>query len=66
MAERGTVETGLRLSLIHILATEGTKAPENCKFTVAVAEIEIMEVIEIIPCTQEAIESIEGVREWKR
>ena len=48
------------------LATEGVKCPENCKFTVIVPEMTILGVIEIIPCTDEAIESIERVEVWKR
>ena len=47
------------------LAVEGTKKPQNCKFTLVVPEMEIMEVIEVIPCTKEAIASIEGVPVWK-
>lgn len=48
------------------LAVEGTKAPSSCKFTVTVPEMTILGVIEVIPCTDEAIRSIEGVKEWKR
>ena len=48
------------------LATEGVTRPNNCKFTVSVPEMTILGVIEIIPCTEEAIESIESVRVWKR
>ena len=51
---------------ISQLAAEGTKAPENCKFTVSVGSIVILDAIEIIPCTKEAIESIEGVKVWRR
>lgn len=47
------------------LAVNGTKEPERCKFTVTVPEMTILGVIEIIPCTAEAIKSIEGVKEWK-
>ena len=47
------------------LAKEGTKRPDDCKFTVEVDEIEVMECIEIIPCTLEAEKSIKGVYEWK-
>lgn len=50
---------------ISQLAAEGTKKTGKCKFTMRVAEIVVMEVIEIIPCTPAAIESIEGVAEWK-
>lgn len=48
------------------LAVDGTTVPGNCKFTVTVDEMEILDAIEIIPCTDKAIESIEIVREWKR
>ena len=51
---------------ISQLAVDGTYAPANCKFTVAVPEIIILGVIEIIPCAEKAIQSIEGVAEWKR
>lgn len=47
------------------LATEGTKQPENCKFTVTVDNHMVMDVIEIIPCTEEAIKSIESVKVWR-
>ena len=48
------------------LAKDGTAAPDNCKFTVTVDSITVLDAIEIIPCTDKAIESIEGVAEWKR
>lgn len=48
------------------LAVDGVSNPQNCKFTVNVEEIILTDVIEIIPCTQKAIESIEGVRVWKK
>jgi len=47
------------------LATEGTKKPGACKFTVIVSEHSIIPVIEIIPCTDEAVKSIESVRVWR-
>ena len=47
------------------LAMEGVKRPDNCKFTVVVSIIMILGVIEIIPCTEEAIKSIESVSVWK-
>jgi hypothetical protein len=50
---------------ISQLAVDGTAKPGNCKFTVTVDEIMIMDAIEIIPCTDKAIASIEGVRTWK-
>lgn len=47
------------------LATEGVKNPKDCKFTVVVPVIAILGVIEIIPCAEEAIKSIESVSVWK-
>lgn len=47
------------------LAVEGVKNPNDCKFTVTVAEIAILDAIEIIPCTDKAIEVITSTREWK-
>ena len=51
---------------ISQLAVDGTAEPDNCKFTVSVERIEILDAIEIIPCTDKAIASIEGVPVWKR
>lgn len=51
---------------VEQLAYEGTKNPNSCKFTIAVKEIEIYDLIQRIPCTDEAIQSIEAVKEWKR
>ena len=48
------------------LATDGTKAPGSCKFTVTVPQMTVTQVIEIIPCSEQAIASIGGVKEWKR
>lgn len=50
---------------ISQLAMDGTTRPRDCKFTVTVDEIIITDVIEIIPCTDKAINSIEGVKEWR-
>ena len=47
------------------LATEGVTAPRNCKFTVTVDEIAILDAIEIIPTTAAAEANIKAVREWK-
>lgn len=50
---------------ISQLAVDGTSKPTECKFTVAVDEIGILDAIEIIPCTANAIESIESVSVWR-
>lgn len=47
------------------LAKYGTTKPDACKFTVIVDEITICNVSEIIPCTEEAMKSIDSVKEWK-
>lgn len=50
---------------ISQLAKDGTCRPENCKFTVTVDEILVLDAIEIDKCTEKAVESILGVTEWK-
>lgn len=47
------------------LANEGVKDPDDCKFTVIVPEHNVMQVIEIIPCSEAAVKSIEGVKVWR-
>lgn len=48
------------------LAKDGTSNPSSCKFTVSVDSITILDTIEIIPCTDKAVKSIEEVKVWKR
>ena len=48
------------------LAMEGVKYPDDCKFTVTVDRIEILDAIEIIPCTETASKNIEAVWIWKK
>ena len=48
------------------LAAGGTTKPESCKFTMTIDSLEVLDAIEIIPCTAKAIKSIGGVEEWKR
>lgn len=47
------------------LANDGVKAPDNCKFTQVAEEVDLKEIIEVIPCTAEAKECIEGVAIWE-
>lgn len=47
------------------LASEGTKAPLTCKFTVTVEELRVLDAIELIPCTEAAERSILEVPVWK-
>lgn len=48
------------------LAKDGTSEPRNCKFTVYVDELTVVDAIEILPCTDKAITGIEEVSEWRR
>lgn len=50
---------------ISQLAVDGTAEPKKCNFTVTVESIVVLDAIEIIPCADKAIESIEGVPVWK-
>lgn len=47
------------------MALDGVSKPDNCQFTVYVPLMTILGVIEVIPCTNKAIASIEGVKEWR-
>ena len=48
------------------LSVDGTSKPENCKFPCEVAKVELLNVIEIIECTEKAKKSIQGVKIWKQ
>jgi hypothetical protein len=50
---------------ISEIALNGVKNPKECKFTVAVDNIEIIDIIEILECTEKSEKSIKGVKEWK-
>lgn len=48
------------------LAAEGVTEPNNCKFTMAISEIVLLDAIEILPCTKKAIKSLSNVTVWRR
>ena len=48
------------------MAMEGTKAPDACKFPVAVDRVELLDAVEILDVTAQARASIEGVKVWTR
>ena len=50
---------------VEELATNGTKRPKNCKFTLTIPEMIIANPIQVIPCTDEAVKSISEVKVWK-
>lgn len=47
------------------LAIDGVSKPNNCKFSVSVPEQVILTTIEIIPASEKARKSVQGVAEWK-
>lgn len=51
---------------ISQIALEGVTNPDDCKFTVVVDEIVILDAIELIPCTEKAKKCIDEVKVWKR
>lgn len=49
------------------LATKGTSRPRDCKFTITITDEEgifLPQVIEILPVSKEAQESIDNVKDW--
>ena len=48
------------------LAVDGTRNPNDCKFTITEPSIVVSSVIEIHGCSKKSIYSIERVREWKK
>lgn len=53
-------------SSLSQLAMEGVKRPQNCKFPCEVSEITLLGVIEIIPVTEVAKNSIGEVKIWQQ
>ena len=51
-------------SLLQMMR-DGVARPEDCRFTVTVSELAILDAIEILPCTEKARDCILGVTEWK-
>ena len=47
------------------LAQNGVRYPDECKFTVTLEEITIIDAIEIIPCTDKSTAIIKAVKEWR-
>ena len=50
------------------LAVEGTKDKNNCKFTMTITDkdgVYLPQVVEVLPCTNEAVENINSIKEWK-
>lgn len=50
---------------LNQLATEGVRKPADCKFTVAVPQVTILDVVEILPCSEAAVGCIDAIPEWR-
>ena len=48
------------------LANDGTKKPDDCKFAQPVSEVDLREIIEVIPCSEYARVNIVGVKVWEK
>ena len=51
---------------VEELALHGVVNKEECRFTVTVDNVTINDFIQIIPCSNDAIENIKSVKEWKK
>jgi len=47
------------------MAVDGVSKPNDCKFPCEVPSIILPQVIEIIPCTTKAMQSIKAVKIWR-
>lgn len=70
--KEGTVFNARRLwywdgaASLSQLANEGVKKPGNCKFAQLVNEVDLKEIIEVLPCTEQAEKNIKGVSVWQK
>lgn len=46
------------------LAAEGVKYPNRCKFSREVETLVLLDVVEIVPCTDDAVNNINAVEVW--
>jgi hypothetical protein len=71
-SKQGTVMSAIRIwywkgaASLSQLAMEGTKNPDGCNFAMPVDRVHLTEIIEVLPCTVAAYNSITGVKSWKK
>ena len=46
------------------LSISGVSSPNDCKFAAVLAEVDLKEIIEVIPCSKVAQECIASVKVW--
>ena len=51
---------------VEQLAMTGPRNAAECKITMEVPEMTVLGAIQLIPCTQEAVETIQRIAIWKR
>lgn len=49
---------------VEQIATDGVN--NQSRITVAIAEMEIAEPIQIIPCTDKAVKVLQSIKEWRK
>lgn len=47
------------------LSVDGVSRPQNCKFPCEVEKVDLLQVIEILPVTKKAQDSIASVKVWQ-
>jgi hypothetical protein len=68
--QEGTIFNARRLwywdgaNSLSELAMKGVTKPTNCKFALSVPEIDLKNIIEVLPCTENARINIALVKEW--
>lgn len=51
---------------VEQLAVDGVTEPNDCKFTVVVPEMIVTDAIQILPCSDKAVQILAGAKAWKR
>ena len=68
--QEGTVFNARRLwywdgaNSLSELAMKGVTKPTNCKFALSVPEIDLKNIVEVLPCTENAQKNIALVKDW--
>ena len=71
IGKEGTVFEATRLwywegaNSLSDLATKGSTTPDKCKFCVPV-EVDLKEIIEVIPCTESSKKFITELKKWEK
>lgn len=47
------------------LASDGVNRPKDCKFSVVVDSLILLDAIQVVPCTDKAVKSLDAVDVWR-